>query len=159
MESVVSTQKCASPLSNVGINKTVLDFDAGEKHTCAVRNDNKVACWGTGSSGQIGDGYTATHLSPQLVDSPSWASYTKVSAGFAHTCALLDNGGVMCWGNNSYGQLGDGSTNDSLVPTNVTIIPSSLSVVDVVAGDGGTCVVDDRAGVWCWGDNSMANLV
>jgi Alpha-tubulin suppressor and related RCC1 domain-containing proteins len=92
-------------LISVGIGKTVLDFDAGEKHTCAVRNDSKVSCWGTGTSGQIGDGYTATHLSPQQVDSPSWASYTKVSAGSAHTCALLDDGGVMCWGNNSYANL------------------------------------------------------
>ncbi|MDA8838829.1 hypothetical protein N9N26_06185, partial [Candidatus Poseidoniales archaeon] len=145
-------------LISVGIGKTVLDFDAGERHTCAVRNDSKVSCWGTGTSGQIGDGYTATHLSPQQVDSPSWASYTKVTAGSTHTCALLDDGGVMCWGNNSYGQLGDGTTNDSLIPTNVTMIPSSLNVVDVVAGDGGTCVVDDRAGVWCWGDNSNGKL-
>ncbi|MDA8690602.1 putative Ig domain-containing protein, partial [Euryarchaeota archaeon] len=145
-------------LISVGIDKTVLDFDAGERHTCAVRNDSKVSCWGTGTSGQIGDGYTATHSSPQQVDSPSWASYTKVTAGFAHTCALLDDGGVMCWGNNTYGQLGDGTTNDSLIPTNVTVIPSSLNVVDVVAGDGGTCVVDDRAGVWCWGDNSNGKL-
>ena len=94
----ITTYVQTPSLISVGIDKTVLDFDAGEKHTCAVRNDSKVSCWGTGTSGQIGDGYTATHSSPQQVDSPSWASYTKVSAGFAHTCALLDDGGVMCWG-------------------------------------------------------------
>ena len=58
-----------SNLINIGSGKTVLDFDAGEKHTCVVRNDGKAMCWGTGDSGQIGDGYVVTHMTPQMVDS------------------------------------------------------------------------------------------
>ena len=95
---------------DIGSGYNVIDYDAGEKHTCLVRNDYKILCWGTGTNGQIGDGYQITHTSPQMVYSPSWASYVKVSAGSSHTCAMLDDNGVMCWGDNSRGQLGDGTT-------------------------------------------------
>ena len=110
----------------------MIDFDAGQKHTCAVRNDTKIMCWGTGTSGQIGDGYSITHQTPQLVDSPAWASFTKVSAGNSHTCAMTNNSAIMCWGNNSNGQLGDGTTTNRLSPVNVSIIPSWINAIDVV---------------------------
>ena len=57
----------------------------------------------------------------------------------------------MCWGENANGQLGDGTTNDSLVPVNASVIPNWINVVDIVAGYSGTCVIDDLGGIWCWG--------
>ena len=143
---------------DIGTGFTVLHYDAGQKHTCVVRNDGSIMCWGTGTNGQLGNGYVSTQSLPQNIDSPLWATYTKVSAGNSHTCAMLDDNGVMCWGNNSHGQLGDGTITDQLTPVNVSIIPSWMNVVDVVAGDGGTCVIDDLAAVWCWGDNSNQKL-
>ena len=52
---------------------------------------------------------------------------------------MLNDSGVMCWGDNSNGQLGDGTTTNRITPVNVSIIPTWMNVVDIVAGDGGTC--------------------
>ena len=67
-------------------------------------------------------------------------------------------GGVMCWGNNEFGQLGDGTTTNRTTPVNVTNIPSWMNVVEVHAVNEGTCVVDDTGGVWCWGNNANGKL-
>ena len=158
-QSATGTETTIPVMVDLGTGYTALDFDTGQKHTCAVRNDGSILCWGTGTSGSNRQWiFSKINCHPQIVDSPSWASYSNVSVGYSHTCAMVDEGGIMCWGDNSHGQLGDGTTINRLSPVNVTIIPSWMNAVDVFAGSDGTCVVDELGGIWCWGDNSGQKL-
>jgi alpha-tubulin suppressor-like RCC1 family protein len=77
-----------------------------------------VKCWGSNSSGQLGDGTTTKRLTPTAVSGLS-SGVAAIDAGSSHTCALLSTGGVKCWGNNYHGQLGDGTTTTRRTPTNV----------------------------------------
>jgi len=96
----------SGPETVQGLPARVLSLDAGERHVCAVDEDGAVWCWGENDSGQLGSRSDDDSLLPVLVEGlPLPAS--SVSAGGAHTCALLSDGGTFCWGDNSYGQLGD----------------------------------------------------
>ena len=77
-----------------------------------------------------------------------------IAAGIAHTCAITPEGGVRCWGNNAYGQLGDGTLTGSNVPVDVTGIAGGITIV---AGGHHTCVLTG-SDVWCWGRNSQGQL-
>lgn len=81
---------------------------------------------------------------------------SAVAAGFAHTCALLDDGDVRCWGANEHGQLGDGSALDSAVPV---AVPLPAPATSLAAGFVHTCAVTGGEGaVYCWGDNTTGSL-
>ena len=89
-------------------------------------SNGSVQCWGYNSSGQLGDGTTTTRLTPVTVSGIAdidIANAVAVSAGDRHTCALLSNGSIQCWGHNFVGQLGDGTTTDSLKLVTVRGIP------------------------------------
>ena len=77
-----------------------------------------------------------------------------IAAGIAHTCAITPEGGVRCWGNNNFGQLGDGTNTGSNVPVNVLGISGGTTIV---AGGNHTCVLSG-SDVWCWGQNSQGQL-
>jgi alpha-tubulin suppressor-like RCC1 family protein len=88
----------------------------GVFHTCALKQDSSVACWGANTAGQLGDGTKfMTRTLPAPV--PGLTNVASIASGLYHTCASKQDGTVVCWGLNSYGQLGDGTTVDKLVPT------------------------------------------
>ena len=96
------------------------DFTAiatGAYHSCALRTNGTVACWGGNYSGQLGDGTTTGRLTPVPVVGLSDA--TAIAPGGGHSCALRTNGTVACWGDNFYGQVGDGTTTGRLTPVPV----------------------------------------
>jgi alpha-tubulin suppressor-like RCC1 family protein len=102
---------------------------AGQGHTCAVIVDAKVLCWGSNSRGQLGRRATERERSfptPSVVGEISDA--IGVAVGRDHSCALLRDGRVMCWGGNSSGQLGDGTTTDSAAPIPVLDITSAVAL-------------------------------
>lgn len=128
-----------------------LDFDAGTSHMCATVY-GEVRCWGSNSSGQLGDGTTTAHSSPAPVTGLS-SGYTLVTAGDTHSCALSSTGSVKCWGSNSNGRLGNGNTTTSYVPVDVTSPPTNI--VQLKAGDSHTCVLTSAGAVYCWGNNAF----
>jgi alpha-tubulin suppressor-like RCC1 family protein len=77
-----------------------------------------------------------------------------IAAGIAHTCAITPEGGVKCWGNNKFGQLGDGTNTGSNVPVNVVGLQGGTTIV---AGGNHTCVLSG-GDVWCWGQNNKGQL-
>jgi alpha-tubulin suppressor-like RCC1 family protein len=144
-----------SPVDVVGLGGAAVVIDGGGNHTCAVLASGGLQCWGGNSEGCLGDG--TVRVRPNPIDVPGLSSgVASVTAGGAHTCALLDSGAVKCWGRNQHGQLGIGSTTDSYVPVDVPDLRSGVAAVS--AGGNHTCALLDSGGVKCWGWNDNGDL-
>ena len=107
----------ATPQSvSLGQNTTVVDVAMGRQHTCVILNDNTVKCWGRNNSGQLGYGNTTNTNTPPsaTVDLGQGRTARSLSMGWFHSCALLDDYTVKCWGQHSLGSLGTGSGADYL---------------------------------------------
>jgi uncharacterized repeat protein (TIGR01451 family) len=94
----------------------VAQISAGEAHTCAVSPGGEAYCWGYNGNGRLGDGTTATRHVPTAVAADQLGAAAAVSAGGAHTCAVVVNSALWCWGWNELGQLGDGTQDQRLMP-------------------------------------------
>ena len=125
----------------------------GGDHTCSVRDDGTVWCWGRNDFGQLGDGSAVDSNDP--VQAAGIANATTVVTGVLHSCALLEGGGVSCWGNNKSGQIGDGRNSDAKVPV-PALVPGGMTAL--VAGGFHTCALDGSGAVWCWGYNDDGQL-
>jgi alpha-tubulin suppressor-like RCC1 family protein len=149
----------------------VTQLAAGSSHVCALFEDGSVKCWGDHAHGQLGLGNTDGHgdqvdeMGPglPLVDLDSEASVSSLASGHDHTCALMSDGRVKCWGANSSGQLGIGEwTNrgddadelgDELPSVNL-----GFEVEDLCAGASYSCALSTGGAVKCWGDNEFGQL-
>jgi alpha-tubulin suppressor-like RCC1 family protein len=140
------------PVEIPQLSNGVASLALGAVHSCAVTTAGGVLCWGANFSGQLGNGSRTTSTIPVAVLGLSTGIVAvAVSAGFpdAYSCALAAGGGILCWGTNGYGQLGNGSTSDSAVPIAVSGLPSG--VVSIVAGTYHACALTSTGDVWCWG--------
>ena len=127
---------------------------AGWKHSCAVLAAGNVKCWGSNTQGQLGDGSIYSG-SPTAVDVLGVSGAILVAAGVNHTCAVVSNGAVKCWGDNHLGQLGDGSKNRSLTAVSVLGISGAVALA---AGGNHTCAVVAGGEIKCWGWRRAAQL-
>jgi alpha-tubulin suppressor-like RCC1 family protein len=114
-----------------------------------------VKCWGYNQWGQLGDGTTADKATPTDVFGLA-SGVVAVATGYGHTCALMKAGDVRCWGNNQWGQLGDGTTDNKLTPTSVMDLDPD--VVAISTGGDHTCALTKTGGVKCWGGNTFGQL-
>lgn len=143
------------PVDVSGLSTGATAIAAGSMHTCVLVNGGGVKCWGENNQGQLGDGTTTDRYTPVDVSGLS-SEVTAITAGSSHTCALMSNGGVKCWGENSHGQLGDGTTTGRYTPVSVSGLGSSVTVI--AAGAGYTCAITSNDGVKCWGINNFGQL-
>lgn len=136
---------------------TVTSISAGSFHTCAVA-DGKAYCWGKNDTyGQLGNNSTSDSYIPVAVDTSVMSgTVTKISAGSQQTCAIAD-GKAYCWGNGSYGNLGNGSGTSRLTPSAVTTTLMSGTVTDISSYFHGCAVANGKA--YCWGYNNNSGIL
>lgn len=144
-----------TPVDVSGLSSGVQAISAGGFHTCALTTSGGVKCWGNNGNGQLGDNSTTQRLTPVNVSGLT-SGVVAISAGYSHTCALTTSGGVKCWGNNGYGQLGDNSTTSRLAPVDVFGLNSGMQAVN--AGYRHTCALTAAGGAKCWGYNGNGEL-
>lgn len=135
------------------VREAVGSLVAGSAHTCGI-SDGTVLCWGANAAGQLGDGSGSDQRSPVAVaglPGPARA----LAAGAVHTCALTTDGRAFCWGQNRFGQLGDGTTQDSPQPVEVS---GGLRFRDIHAGGASTCGFTQDGAQYCWGLNQSGQL-
>ncbi len=147
-----------------GILGRAVALGVGSLSSCAVLDTGAVRCWGRDLSGQLGDGgaYANAVLAPVSVVGLDGTSdiVTGLAVGYQHACALLRTGEVRCWGHNTSGQLGHGSTNASEpAPVSVSGFDGvTLSAETVAAGTLHTCAVDTSGMMHCWGSDAAGQL-
>jgi hypothetical protein len=134
----------------------------GERHTCALLSDGSVKCWGLNTEGQLGYPGVASvglpsSVGPVSITNVPGVTVTALAAGWMHTCALLSDGTVKCWGWNDFGQLGYGHTKNigddeapsAVEPVSVTTLPGVT--VKAIAAGRHTCALLSNDTVKCWG--------
>jgi alpha-tubulin suppressor-like RCC1 family protein len=142
---------------------TATSISAGSYHSCAVLTDGTIKCWGNNSSRQLGDGTATIRTAPvSVIDIPttSGATATSVSTGDNFSCAVLTGGTIKCWGDNYYGQLGDGTTTIRTSPVSVVGIPTTSGATATSISSSGmhSCAVLTDGTIKCWGLNNWAQL-
>ena len=131
--------------------------------TCAVMITGGLRCWGDNTGGQLGNGSMVGTSAPVATDvltglKAVTLGNTTDGVGYptgGHVCALTTSGGVRCWGSNTYGELGNGTTDGSLKPPAVDVL---TDVKAIAAGDAHTCALTNEGGLRCWGDNLYGQL-
>jgi len=134
-------------------NSDWASVNSGYEHSCALKTDQSLWCWGSGANGQLGNGTTTgINSAPQQVGTKAWKS---LSTGAYHTCAVRTDSTLWCWGLNSNGQLGIGSHQLRKVPAKVGAATNWSSV-----GGGWyhTCAIKKDKSLWCWGYNHFGEL-
>ncbi len=170
-----STTSSTSPV-NVMVNATtqlsnVVAIEAADQYNCALVVDTSgnrnVKCWGYGQYGELGNGvmgtgyfssYAVTVITNTTTNTPL-ANVHSISMNYMHSCAVLNDNTVYCWGVNSNGQLGNGTTNDSSLPVSVVSTSGQkLSATSVSTEQGNTCALLTNSSVQCWGYNDDGEL-
>lgn len=148
---------------------SVEDYAAGRRHACRVR-DGRVQCWGANDRGQLGVrnapdtctlGGEMISCAREPVTVPDLESVVEVVAGASHTCARTNDGTVVCWGDDRFGQSGDGEAGDdpTRAPARVLTERGALyGVVAMAAGSAHTCALREDHAVYCWGRNDQGQL-
>ena len=147
----------------------IVQIDVGSSHTCALSYRGEVVCWGEGGNGRLGNGDPSGTdkdypvMVMEAADSTTpLGNIVQISSGESHTCALTSHGGVVCWGEASRGELGDGSFLQKNTPTAVVSSEDStdplVNIVQISSGDTHTCALTAQGGVVCWGEGGNGRL-
>lgn len=148
------------PVNVEGLSTGVTALATGTEHNCAII-DGGVKCWGYNNRGQLGNDTTTSSATPVAVAGLNTGMSllsTALAAGAGHSCAITASGGVRCWGDNTFGQLGDDSTEQRRTPVAVVGLPDGSIVTALAAGNTHTCALLVDGSVYCWGRNNNGQL-
>lgn len=159
------------PFVDLGDVQGVRQLALGRDHTCALSGTNLVRCWGGNAYGQLGledtddrgDGPDEMGTRLRSIRVTETESITSIVAGSEHTCVLIEDGSVKCWGRNQYGQLGLGNEDNfgddwmELLP-NIQVDLAGRRALQIAAGYAHTCALLEDETVRCWGLNDSGQL-
>ena len=167
--------KVSLPLGRTAVSLS----DANQGHFCAILDNGDGICWGWNENGQLGDGTVCSggsywqdnnnptpagcnskngRYTPAVIDDsnfPANSSFISISMGQRHSCGIIDNNDLYCWGQNNYGQLGIGLSDFQNYPTPQFV---ASNVIAVGTGDQHSCALYENQNVKCWGRNHMGQL-
>ena len=143
----------------------VIMVSNGLKHTCALLGDGTARCWGSNSNGQLGDGTTTQRLQPVVVKNATntgpLTGIAQIVAGGLYTCARMTDGSAKCWGLNSTGQLGDGTTTQRVLPVTVKNNANTgplTGITQLAAAAVFSCATISGGTARCWGNNGSGQI-
>jgi alpha-tubulin suppressor-like RCC1 family protein len=162
---IIGDNETPSSLGFVNLGQGASQIAVGNFHACALKMDNTVTCWGSGTNGQLGYGNTE-HIgddeTPAGADVSLSGPAQQITAGSDQTCALLMDGSVQCWGRGPDGALGYGSSesigDDELVSSAGTLNLDGKRAIYIEAGNEFTCAYMEDRSIYCWGDNNFGQL-
>ena len=129
------------------------DVCSGSDHDCVVTLDRGVTCWGRNDSAQLGQGSAGTMDDPAGSVTGLSDDVEAISCGWSHTCALLSDETVECWGSNNSGEIGATTPNPV---TAATPVPDLTGIRELASGAGFSCARNEGGTVYCWGANNSA---
>lgn len=138
-----------TPVQVSGLTDNVVAVTAGGIHSCALLASGGVKCWGDNRDGQLGDGTTQNRATPVQVVGLESGVKQIVASGYSFTCAILISGAAQCWGDNSWGQLGDGTKTQRSTPVQVKGLTSG--VLEISTFGPFACALTSARAVQCWG--------
>lgn len=144
-----------TPVDVIGLESGVQSIAVGFDHGCAIDANGGTQCWGYGLDGQLGDGSAQVQRRPVAVSGLGGGA-RALALGRMHSCALREDGAVLCWGSNALGQLGTGDTRDAATPRQVSGLPASIRAI--AAGQFHTCAISNNGALFCWGLNEEGQL-
>jgi alpha-tubulin suppressor-like RCC1 family protein len=145
-----------TPVAVTGLGSRVTSISAGEEHTCAVTSGGGVKCWGINYWGQLGvDPKAIIGASTPVSAVGLRSSATAIAAGTRDTCALTTRGAVKCWGDNSDGELGNGTTTSG---STAVVVSGLTGATAIAAGVLMTCALMQNGAISCWGNNTAGEL-
>jgi len=158
---VVELTDDTTSVANFVAPDNVMDWhavDGGETHSCAVQDDKSLWCWGKNTYGQLGTGDSLHYNYPVRIANQSGISWSQVSTGSSHTCAITETAELWCWGQNLSGQLGIGENNFQQILPQQVLNRTDENWLSVSAGYSHTCALSESNSIWCWGSNSDGEL-
>jgi prepilin-type N-terminal cleavage/methylation domain-containing protein len=153
----------AASTSGVLSGKTISFITAGSDQTCAIASNNLAYCWGYNNKGQLGNNSTVDSLVPVAVNTAgvlNGKTIKSISTGGSATCAIASDNLAYCWGDNTWGQLGNNSTIDSSVPVavNTAGVLNGKTIKSISTSNSETCAIASDNLAYCWGVNSYGQL-
>lgn len=153
----VSFSDKSTPVDVFGLNSGIVSLTTGGSHNCVLNQFGGIKCWGADAYGQLGNDTNYTNRGTPTDVSGLSSGIAGVYAGGGHTCALTTEGGVKCWGHDTFGQVGDGIQNSNkMTPVNVWNLGSGVKSLGL--GLSHSCAIMTSGGVKCWGRDNQGQL-
>jgi len=144
----------SAPAAVKGLSGIAVSVGAGFHHSCAVIRSGEIFCWGNNREKRLGHGQNITYSKiPVRVNGIENAK--SIVIGDHHSCALLKNHRVACWGQNIFGAIGDGKKGDGSKPV---LLKGLKNIMAITSGATHMCALDFRGKIYCWGANVRGQL-